>query len=435
MRLKSRPASVACGIVLAAGAATFWAGPALANNRPQGSWGGGGGGTLYVSNIPGAVPSDTGGTNAASAQGCANAPYTTIGAAVAAASAGDTVLVCPGVYAEDVIVPAAKPLTIEGIGVPIVNAMKHDNGFQVLASGTTIEGFTVGYATGEGILVGSLPGQGGTVAKVTIKDNTVIDNDQGNPTGALSSGAPYGECNAAEGVPGDCGEGIHLLSADDSVVVGNYVTANSGGILLSDENGPTDGNVVESNNVIANAYDCGITVAGHHLGTTTNGTTWSTVLPSAGGIFDNRIIDNRSDDNGVIGQGGGILLATGVPGGAVYNNLLEGNTATGNGLAGITVHSHSPGEDLNGNVLKGNVFGTNDLEGDPDFGGNTPPAIDPSTTGIIVATAVNPITITIVGNRIANDVYGIWMTPGVTAITTHPANTFVRVTTPIFTAP
>jgi parallel beta-helix repeat protein len=392
-----------------------------------------------VAKTSGAVPSGPGASgpwpNAAAASGCASATYTTISAAVAAASAGDTIAVCPGVYTEDVVVPAGKQLTIEGIGVPIIDAVNQDNGIQVLASGTTIEGFTVAYATGEGILLGSLPGQGGTVSRVTIRDNTVIDNDRGNPTGASLATSSYAQCAAAQGVPGDCGEGIHLLSADDSVVSGNYVTGDSGGILLSDENGPTDGNLIESNDVIGNTYDCGITMAGHHLGTTTNGTTWSPVLPSAGGVFRNTIRDNRVDDNGVLAQGGGILLATPVPGGAVYNNVLVGNTASGDGLAGITVHSHSVGEDLNGNVLRGNVIGTNDLDGDVDFGGNTPPAIDSSTTGIIVATSASPISITIVGNRIANDVYGIWMTPSVTATTTPPPNTFVGVTTTVFTAP
>ncbi len=158
-------------------------------------------------------------------------------------------------------------------------------------------------------------------------------------------------------------------------------------------------------------------------------------MPSAGGIFDNTIRGNRSQNNGVIGQGGGILLATPVPGGAVYNNLLVGNNTSGNGLAGITVHSHGPGEDVNGNILRSNVIGTNDLDGDPDFGGNTPPAVDSSTTGIIVATTFSPINITIVGNHIANNFYGIWTTPAVTATTTPPPNTFVGVTAPSFTAP
>jgi hypothetical protein len=48
---------------------------------------------------------------------CPGATYTTIGAAVAAASAGDTVQVCPGVYPESVTI--TKPLTLVGPGVAL----------------------------------------------------------------------------------------------------------------------------------------------------------------------------------------------------------------------------------------------------------------------------------------------------------------------------
>jgi parallel beta-helix repeat protein len=368
-------------------------------------------------------------------RGCSSAGYTTIGAAVAAASPHATIVVCPGSYPEDVVIPTGKPLTLEGVKNPIINAFNLDNGVQVLASNTTVEGFTIGYATGEGILVGAQPGLGGTVSGVTLRDNTVIDNDRGNPTGAPITSSSYEQCNGSAAGPGDCGEGVHLLSADNTTIVGNDITANSGGILISDENGPADGNVVASNTVSENALDCGITLAGHHLGTTTNGTDWTPVAPSAGGVFNNRISGNSSTNNGVLGQGGGVLMATGVPGGAVYDNTITGNNISGNGLAGVTVHAHSPGENLNGNIVRGNRIGTNNIDGDPDFGGNTPPAIDPLTTGVIVATAASPIAITIEGNLIENNHYGIWITPNVTATTSHPANVFIGVSVPVFTAP
>ena len=63
------------------------------------------------------------------------------------------------------------------------------------------------------------------------------------------------ECQASGNVPGDCGEGIHLMSVTDSTVSHDYVTKNSGGILLTDEFGPTDGNVIEHNLVTNNASD------------------------------------------------------------------------------------------------------------------------------------------------------------------------------------
>jgi hypothetical protein len=60
-----------------------------------------------------------------------------------------------------------------------------------------------------------------------------------------------------------------------------------------------------------------------------------------------------------------------------------------NGLGGFTLHSHSPGENLNGNTVTENLIGTNNLTPDEDFG---PQFLDPSTTGVIV-TAVSPTAI------------------------------------------
>ena len=86
-----------------------------------------------------------------------------------------------------------------------------------------------------------------------------MNNDQGNPTGLPLLSSSYGECAEkvqpapAPPIPGDCGEGIHLLSAVDSVVANNTVTGNSGGILLTDENGPTYGNLIKHNLVSDNS--------------------------------------------------------------------------------------------------------------------------------------------------------------------------------------
>jgi parallel beta-helix repeat protein len=467
MRVRSRVAALAALGLLAGGfTVAVDIGPSSASPH-HGGWQAN---VLYVSNTSGGGVIDSTlrsagrwgawGPPTAGSQGCANAAFTTITTAIAAAIAGDTIAVCPGVYDEDVVVPVGKPLTIEGLGNPTIDAYNSGtntaltNGVQVLASNSTVEGFTVSYAEGEGILVGAcdedtaptttpqwsacIPSSSEpTLQNVTIRNNTVMDNDRGNPTGAVLSTSTYSQCNGTVGPPpspGDCGEGIHLLSVSDSTVVNNVVTGNSGGILLTDENGPTDGNLVGSNYVSGNAYDCGITVAGHHAGTTTNGMTWSTVLPTVGGLFNNTISGNEATNNGVLGQGGGVLLATGAPGGAVYDNVVEGNSISGNGLAGVTVHSHSPGENLSGNSILGNTIGTNNLDGDFDFGGNVPPAIDALTTGITVANATgnNPITITIENNRIENDQNGIWMTPLVSG--TLAPNFYFGVTTDTVTA-
>jgi parallel beta-helix repeat protein len=351
---------------------------------------------------------------------CWPSGFSTIGAAVASARAGDVVRVCGGTYHEDVVLPPSKPLTLEGVGNPVIDASGLDNGVTVLASYSVVEGFTVEQAIGEGILVQGAPGL--PVRGVTISGNSVQSNDRGNPTGAPQTGSSYPECDGSAQAPGDCGEGIHLMVADDSSVVGNLVTGNSGGVLLTDEFGPTSGNTIASNNVFGNTLDCGITLAGHNPAAFAGGQP----QPTAGGVFSNRVLLNSVSDNGVAGQGAGVLMATPFPGGAVYNNLVQSNTIWGNGLAGVTVHSHAPGQDVNGNFIEGNRIGTNNLDGDPDFY----PSVDPSTTGVIVA-SVAPLTIGIQNNIISSNVYGIWTMPAVT-VNGAGSNQFVQVTTPLF---
>jgi parallel beta-helix repeat protein len=357
--------------------------------------------------------------------GCGYGSYPTISAAVAAAASGETILVCRGTYSGGVVV--SKTLSIVGLDNPVINASGQDNGVHVLASGTRIEGFTVENAIGEGILVGLVTAP---VSDVTIKGNTVEDNDQGNPTGLSITTSTYAQCNAGPGGPGDCGEGLHLANVFDSTIADNTVSDNTGGILVSDDTGATYGNLIEFNDVSGNLYDCGITLASH--------------LPAVagGGVHNNTVLGNRAVDNGTAGQGGGVLLATAVPGtgpgtgGAVYDNLVKGNFLAGNGLGGVTLHSHSPGENLNGNTVTGNTIETNNLDPDQDFVGFGAQFYDGQTTGIVLA-AVSPVTITIEHNLIFGDVNGIWVGqvggPGTITVIGATTNLFLHVTNPVVT--
>lgn len=349
---------------------------------------------------------------------CATANYTTIAAALAAAAVHNTILVCPGNYPGGIVLD--KDVSLVGRG-GVIDANGSDVGVQVLATGASVRSLVIRGATGEGILVG---GQAGTtVAGATIMYNIVLGNDLGNPTGAALTGSPYAECNGtpaqppAPAVPGDCGEGIHLMSAVGSVVADNQLYDNAGGILITDELGPSHNNVIRGNTVSYNTLDCGITVASHNSAGFANGAP----VPAAGGVYDNKILRNNLVGNGLAGQGAGILLASPLPGGAVYNNTVSSNVLEGNGLGGITIHSHAPGQDLNGNVLADNVIGANNVDGDYDFS----PHVDPVPTGIIVATA-GPLAVSIMGNKIDDNGYGIWQTGPVT-ITGLSSNQFVQV--------
>jgi hypothetical protein len=212
------------------------------------------------------------------------------------------------------------------------------------------------------------------------------------------------------------------------VIAENVVTNNAGGILLTDEFGPTSDNVVRHNFSAHNTTDCGITLAGHNP---------AAVDPKSGqptgaaGVFDNLIEGNVAIDNGVLGQGAGILMGGGAPFAGVYGNVIRGNFTRGNGLAGVTIHQHLVG-DLNGNAVEDNVLSHDNLDGDFDFAA----AADSQTTGILVASGAGPgpalppplvpgaIKNTVIrGNRIFDDSIGIW-TLGVDPATTKIAHDF-----------
>jgi nitrous oxidase accessory protein NosD len=333
---------------------------------------------------------------------CLTARYHTISAAVEAARSGDTILVCPGTYREEVRL--TKSITVRGLDQPVIDGSGFDSAVAMTASHATIAGFTIDKAFGEGVLATS-------VRHITIEDNFVEDNDRG-------AGSPrYKECMAYQGVPGDCGEGIHLSGVVDSKVLDNEVRANSGGILISDERGPTHGDLVKGNIVIDNTADCGITVASHRTDAVN---ARDVTRPRTAGVFSNTITDNTVADNGTTGEGAGILLAAEYRGGAVYGNVVSRNTVIDSGLAGVTINENAMDQDLSGNVVEDNIVGANNLGGDKSAG-------DVVTTGVLVFAHSRSarVHVRVTGNVISDDTYGIFVLTRVTL--TQSGNTFYDV--------
>jgi hypothetical protein len=325
-------------------------------------------------------------------------PCKTISQAITNAAAGDTVSVGPGTYHELVVVP--KQLTLLGFGATVNAAGLSQGSGQtmdasaifVTAAGSRVEGFTVHGAFGEGILVLN-------TSNVVLAGDTVSGNNLGKP-----GNTSYGECQVNGEIPGDCGEGIHLMTATGSNVVDNVSDSNSGGMLVTDELGPNTGNTINGNLVQNNADDCGITLPSHNPNALdANGVP----QPTMGGVFANTVSNNMSLNNGLNGFGAGILFAAAGPGMASYNNTVTGNIINGNGIAGIAIHSHTPNQNVSGDVIQNNIIGQNNLLGDGEFQ-------DFVTTGIAVTSAAVPTTETINGNTIYNNVKQIFTTNNVT---------------------
>jgi hypothetical protein len=319
--------------------------------------------------------------------------YATIGAAVQAAGAGDTIYVAPGVYNEGVTIEASLSLVGAGRGRSIINAANQPNGIYIKGIGhpglshVVVTGFTIENAKFEGILVAN-------ASFVTLWANEVSYNDRaldlsGNPP--TCPGLPDFETQEGE----DCGEGIHLTGVDHSVVGNNTSQNNSGGILISDDTGATHHNLIIRNLVRNNPFDCGITLASHPPAPGTGSDPF--------GVFNNTIAHNDSTRNGyqVPGAGAGVGLFAPGPGNKVYANVVIDNDLTNNGLPGVAFHNHAAPEGTQSAVnFNDNVIANNRISGN---GADTEDAATPGPTGINVFGLVPILGTVISGNLIYNE--------------------------------
>jgi parallel beta-helix repeat protein len=333
---------------------------------------------------------------------CAAAPCETIGYAIAQASAGDVVSVAAGTYHETVSVTKRLDLVGTGATIDAAGMSSPPNGVVIAgagAAGSSLSGFTIVNAGLEGIFVNQ-------TSNVTIRNNVVANNDAYGPF------AP--QCVDQ---PDDCGEAIHLQSVTRSTVRGNDVHDNIGGILLTDEDGPTYGIMIADNVVTNNTLDCGITLASHafHIG--------APVTPDVGGVYQNTVLHNTSNGNGAAGIG----VFAGPPGATAWGNMVTGNTARNNGFSGVMIHSHTPFQYVNDNVVTNNTLSGNGIDDD-----NT---ADDAPAGISIfadlAHGAKPIQRTVVaGNSISGEHYGI-ITLGAVTLSGIQGNKYSGVAVPV----
>ena len=302
--------------------------------------------------------------NPAGSHGC----YSKIQTAVSDASANDVIDVEPGTYNEDVVV--GIPLSLIGAGADrsVIDATGLAHGIFVDGfdypglHDVTIAGFTVQNALFEGVLVVS-------ASDVTIRDNNIVNNDKS--PGLQFTGATMG-CPDQPGngmyendETGDCGGALHLVGTVHSTVSGNFMSGNADGILISDETAESRDNLLIHNTLKNNPLECGIVLASHPpMGHS------SPPFANHYGVYHNTVAENISTGNGVqIGGAGVGLFSDGNGTGRVSDNVIIGNTLKGNGLGGVTLHTHVgpgpafggpyPAEDMHGNKIIGNFISGN----------------------------------------------------------------------------
>jgi parallel beta-helix repeat protein len=329
---------------------------------------------------------------------CTSSPCRTISYAVGQANPGDTVSVASGTYAESVSVTKTLNLVGHDATIDAAGQASPPNGVVITgaaSAGTTFTGFTVENAGLEGIFAVQ-------TTDLTIANNRVVDNDAYGPFNPLCIDQPD-----------DCGEAIHLQSVTNSTVSRNLVQNNVGGILLTDENGPTYGNTIIDNAVLDNTLDCGITLASHHFSLV------SAAPPAVAGVYQNQVLHNTANGNGAAGIG----VFAGPPGAAAWGNVVSGNTALNNGFAGLMIHSHTPFQYVNDNVLVNNTLAGNGIDDDSP--------VDDAPTAISVFSAVIPIQHTVIAaNRISDEHYGV-VTFNAVQLSGLPSNKFDDVAVPV----
>lgn len=158
-------------------------------------------------------------------------PHSSLSAAIAAASPGDTITVHGGRFAEGAI-RIAKPLHLIGIGKPVIDGgLKHEP-LTIAASDASVSGFVI--ADGGRSSTNDLAGiRLESCQRVVVADNEVRNCNYAiylakargcTLSGNTIAGQPDRELNS--------GNGIHLWSCEDITITGNRVTGHRDGIYL-----------------------------------------------------------------------------------------------------------------------------------------------------------------------------------------------------------
>lgn len=274
----------------------------------------------------------------------------TIQAAINAATNGDTVLVSPGTYVENIdflgkvirvtSTNGSAVTTIAGNGSGSVVTFRSSEGVKSILNGFTITGGMASFGGG-GIEISN--------ASPTITNNKIIGNHACDGDGIeISFGSPLIKGNTISGNSqsgcsgGTGGGGIEIGGAARAQIIGNLITNNNsgsgiggGGISLFAAGTPTIMNNIISNNSAQNSGFGGGGI--------------SMVNDSDAVVVQNLIFGNSAP------QGGGVyyLVPSGANGPTLVNNTFVNNqTSTGQGSAVYANDFNIPSH-LYNNILYG----------------------------------------------------------------------------------
>ncbi len=274
-----------------------------------------------------------------------NAEYTTIQQGITQAPDGFTLLVCPGVYPENL---AATPrnLTVQSMSGAAV---------------TTIDG------TGSRVITA------GAGADITFVGFTVINGGAGDGAGVHCNNATLGlEDNIVDGHNALNNGGAVYATGCAVLFAGNTFTNNTAG-----NSGGAAYFTGSSGTVGSSTWDGNTAVEGGALSATGGG------LVISNNTFDSNTATNTSENTWGTGSGGGAVWISGNP--SLQDNTVSGNHSNYNGggvwvrngtglVSGNTIEDNTCDEDgggmytrLSSNLITGNAF--EDNTADDDAGG------------------------------------------------------------------
>lgn len=244
--------------------------------------------------------------------------YTSIQAAIDAASPGDTIVVNPGTYNECIDVD--KKLVLRGIDMPVVSAVGRGDIYSwaitLSANDTVLEGFAATNATN---MAGDPSGGAGILV---LSDGNIIKGNY---------------------IYGNYGSGIQLLNASRNVIEGNNI-ANRFGIVTNSHD-----NLIRHNEIHDSIDGLAIINSDHNI------------------VMGNNISNNRlgmalnyAKDNIIAGNA--IINSSNI---AIQLDTTSNNTVAGNSFSGnqkLIQICESENDVIFGNRLDDVIFGNEALE-------------------------------------------------------------------------
>ncbi|MHB8215649.1 MAG: right-handed parallel beta-helix repeat-containing protein [Candidatus Sulfotelmatobacter sp.] len=321
---------------------------------------------------------------------CHAGAYETINAAVAAAATGSSILICPGTYAEQIII--SKQITLHGmsfngasgavVAVPAAGLSNESSLYfgqiapqiEVLADGVTISNIAVDGTAGSsncpstwgyvGIMFAG--GSSGTVNQVLVHNQNCTSDGYGflAENGAGTKQTVLIEASSVRGISyagiiGYSGETPSTLSAN---VENNDVSAGQWGILEAGTAGMVSQNRVGPTREGIYAYSALDTISGNTIVDSAEGVL---VIQGQPTITGNTIVNATSD--GIGANGGGQITSNHIsntPIGMSINSntvTVQGNHITNASQFGISFQCQSP--TVSGNFISDTPLGITNVLG------------------------------------------------------------------------